>query len=362
VRSLCAEGSHRHQPGEIPTGLADVEAPGFGITNAIDGNTERGWTASAAPVERNQEHRAVFECAEPIVGFPEGTRLRFTLYQKHSNGDGHSGELDKNKLDGHAFGRFRISATTASTPLNVDPLTPSQRKLLAKPAAQRSPEEQRELFNVFRRQEPSLAKLNKEISETWTNCVLAPTTLALQQRAEPRETHIFRRGDWQKPGERVEPDVPGVLHPFPKGAPRNRLGLARWMVDPRSPTTARVVVNRIWQAYFGQGLFTTPEDIGTRCDPPSHPELLDWLACELMTPQEPVDLFKSSTVETRRNGPAATPQRVDASTTPPWSLKHLHRLIVTSATYKQSSKVTPELLARDPYNRLLARAAVPGGW
>jgi mono/diheme cytochrome c family protein len=308
--------------------LVDVEAPGFSVTNIIDGDTEkRGWTASTVLVERNQEHRAVFECADPIVGFPGGTRLKFTVYQKHGSGDGHSGELDKEtKLDCHAFGRFRISATTSSGPLRVDPLTPSQRILLAKPSGQRSSEEQRELFNVFRRQQPSMAKVNEEISAAWTNWVYAPTTLALKQRAEPRETHVFKRGDWQKPGERVEPDVPAVLHPFPEHAPRDRLGFAQWIVDPRSPTTARVIVNRVWQAYFGHGFFTTPEDIGTRCDPPSHPELLDWLACEFVEP-----------------GGA------------PWSLKHIHRLIVNSATYRQSSKVTPELLAKDPYNRLLAR-------
>jgi hypothetical protein len=111
------------------------------------------------------------------------------------------------------------------------------------------------------------------------------------------------------------------------------LGFAKWIIDRRSPTTARVIVNRVWQAYFGQGLFTTPEDIGTRCETPSHPELLDWLACEFMKPEVTV-----------RTGAGQ-----------PWSLKHLHRLIVTSATYKQSSRIPPESYARDPYNVWLAR-------
>jgi len=136
-------------------------------------------------------------------------------------------------------------------------------------------------------------------------------------------THLFKRGDRLRPGDEVQPGVPAVLHPFPAGVPRNRLGLAKWVVDRRSPTTARVIVNRIWQAYFGQGLVTTPEDFGTQSGAPSHPELLDWLACEFM----------------------------DSG----WGFKHMHRLIATSATYRQSSKVTPELAARDPYNRLLAR-------
>ena len=304
--------------------LASAEAPGFGITNVIDGNTDKGgWTASTLPVLKNADQRAVFECEEPLPGFSGGTRLQFTIYQKHETKDA--------GLDCHTFGRFRLSATTNAVPLKVNPLTPSQRKLLTIVAAERTKEQQRELFNVFRRGDESFAKLNAKIDSQWTNWVYVPTTLALQQRAEPRQTRIFRRGDWQRLGDEVNAEVPKVLHSFPEDAPRNRLGLAKWIVDRRSPTTARVIVNRVWQAYFGQGLFTTPEDIGTRCETPSHPELLDWLSVEFMEGSE--------SVEGRGR---------------PWSLKHLHRLIVTSATYKQSSRITPELLARDPYNRLLA--------
>jgi hypothetical protein len=131
--------------------------------------------------------------------------------------------------------------------------------------------------------------------------------------------------------------VPEILHPLPADAEPNRLGLARWIVDRRSPTTARVIANRVWQTYFGQGLVTSPEDFGTRVESPSHPELLDWLACELMEPTVGFGAEASAT-----HGA-------------PWSLKHLHRLIVLSATYRQQSKVNPDLYARDQYNRLLAR-------
>jgi hypothetical protein len=304
--------------------LADMEAPGFSVTNAIDGNTEKGgWTAATVPVRRNSEHRAVFECAEPIRGFPGGTRLKFAVYQKHSNGDGHNGVVDtESKLDCHTFGHFRISATTEPAPLTVDPLTKEQRALLTRTAS-RTGEEKRQLFDVYRFHATNFAKLNKEIDNTLTNWVYAPTTLALQPRAEPRPAHIFKRGDWQRPGPEVSPDTPAILHPFPKDAPRSRLGFAKWLVDRKNPTTARAIVNRIWQVYFGQGLVTTPEDFGTRVDAPSHPELLDWLACEFM----------------------------DSG----WSFKRIHGLITQSATYRQSSKVTPELYAKDPYNRLLAR-------
>jgi hypothetical protein len=143
-------------------------------------------------------------------------------------------------------------------------------------------------------------------------------------RKTPRETRIFRRGDWKRPGEAVAPGTPAALHPFPPGAPPNRLGLARWIVDRNNPLTPRVIVNRIWQQYFGPGLVTTPEDFGSRSERASHPELLDWLACEF-----------------RDQG---------------WSIKHIHRLIVTSAAYRQSSHVTPKLLEMDPANRWLARA------
>jgi hypothetical protein len=126
----------------------------------------------------------------------------------------------------------------------------------------------------------------------------------------------------------VTPGTPAFLHPFPAEAPRNRLGLAQWLADVKNPLTARVIVNRIWQSYFGQGLVTSPEDFGTRCETPSHPELLDWLAVEF------------------RDGSAGSPA---------WSLKSIHRRIVLSATYRQSSTLTPRLEEVDPNNSLLGR-------
>ncbi|MEA2630914.1 MAG: hypothetical protein QOE66_1133, partial [Chloroflexota bacterium] len=151
------------------------------------------------------------------------------------------------------------------------------------------------------------------------------TTLVLQARAGGRTTSILRRGDFLKPVKPVEPGVPGFLPPLPSDAEPTRLSLARWLVDRQAPTTARAIVNRVWQADFGTGLVATAEDFGVQGEAPSHPELLDWLACEFMDQG--------------------------------WSFKKLNRLIVTSATYRQSSKVRPDLLAKDPYNRLLARGS-----
>src|SRR5207249_6628572 len=127
----------------------------------------------------------------------------------------------------------------------------------------------RQLFEAFRLGDATLASLNQKIDNAWTNWPYPPTTLVLQARARPRVTHIFKRGDRLRPGDEVQAGTLSVLHPFPEGAPRNRLGLAEWLEDRRSPTTARVIVNRLWQAYFGQGLVTTPEDFGTRVDTPS---------------------------------------------------------------------------------------------
>lgn len=322
---------------------ADMEAEGFSIANAIDGKTDKGgWTPALTPDRRNQEHRAVFECEEPIAGFSGGTRLLVTI---HETMDGDT------KLDCHMLGCFRLSATTDSTPLKVDPLSPAQRALLAIPPEQRTAEQQRHLFGMFRLGESGFAAANKRIDDVWTNWPYPPTTLILQSRPVPRQTHIFKRGDRLRLGEIVQPGVPAVLNPLPEGAPPNRLGLAKWLVDPRNPTVARVAVNRIWNNYFGQAIVTTLEDFGTRVEAPSHPELLDWLACEFVNP---------SVRSERPPHPALSPTggkgvRSTGEGDAPWSLKRLHRLIVTSATYRQSSKVPAELYAKDPYNRLLAR-------
>ncbi len=152
-----------------------------------------------------------------------------------------------------------------------------------------------------------------------------PTVMVMQELPEPRQTHVLIRGNWDTPGEEVAPGTPSWLAPMPSDAPRNRLGLAQWLTDPSNPLTARVVVNRYWEKYFGTGLVKTTDNFGSQGDQPSHAELLDWLATEYP----------------RTN----------------WDVKSMQRLIVTSATYRQSSRVTQELLERDPDNRLLARAS-----
>jgi hypothetical protein len=165
-----------------------------------------------------------------------------------------------------------------------------------------------------------LAQLKKQLAE------FKPTTTPILRELPPskqRKTHVMIRGNFLDKGDEVSPDVPAVLHPFPEKSPRDRAGLSRWLVCEENPLTARVMVNRHWEQFFGVGLVESSEDFGTQGTPPSHPELLDFLAMEFT-----------------RSG---------------WSFKSLHRLIVTSATYRQSSRVPAELAERDPNNRLLAR-------
>jgi hypothetical protein len=150
-----------------------------------------------------------------------------------------------------------------------------------------------------------------------------PRAIVMQERIKPKETFILMRGVYDKPGERVTAATPAVMPPLASDAPRNRLGLARWLVDGKHPLTARMTVNRLWQSIFGVGLVRTSEDFGSQGEAPSHPELLDWLAGEFV-----------------RSG---------------WNVRHMQRLMLTSATYRQTSRVTPELLAADPDNRLVGR-------
>jgi hypothetical protein len=257
----------------------------------------------------------VFVLEKPLeVG--EGLRLSFGLLQNHSGWN--SDDNQNNNL-----GRFRFSVTDAENAV-ADTVPAAVRAVFAVPPKERTLEQIETIFSYWRTTIPDWKEANRRLEALWQSHPQGTTQLVLSERPSPRKTHRLERGNFLKPAEEVSPGVPKFLHPLEVDAP-NRLDFARWLVDRRSPTTARAIVNRIWQSYFGFGLVATPEDLGTQGALPTHPELLDWLAVELMD-----------------NG---------------WSLKHIHQLIVTSATYQQSAAVTPELLARDPDNQLLARGA-----
>src|SRR5262245_40704804 len=325
LSEFTVEAAPLNQPNQIEKitlveATSDFSTEDAPIKLAIDGNSKTSWNPDAGPGLRNQDRKAVFRPVNP-VGFDLGTILTFSLTQKEYD----AGRTEK--LEVPNIGRFRISVTTAADP-HADPLPAGVRRILNIPVSERTDKQRREVFRYYRTTVTEFAEANKAASDLIKQWPYSATTLALAARDAPRETRLFKRGDWKRPETLVTPGTPAFLHPFPKDAPRNRLGLAEWLIDKENPLTSRVIVNRIWQQYFGQGLVTTPEDFGTRCEQSSHPELLDWLA-----------------VEFREKG---------------WSLKHIHRLIVNSAVYRQSSKVSVQMRERlqqaDPSNRLLSRA------
>lgn len=325
------------RPLKINGATADFAPATNPINFAIDGNLKTSWSIDAGPGFRNQDRRAVFALQAPLAGFDGGTLLKFSLSQKEFGGSA------AERFEAPNIGRFRISVTTAPNP-QADPLPTKVRRILTIPAAERTAAQQREVFRYYRTTVPEFADANKAAADQMKQWPYPATTLVVTPRPVARETHIFKRGDWKRPGEAVTPGTPSFLHPFPQGAPPNRLGLAQWLAAKENPLTARVIVNRVWQQYFGQGLVASPEDFGTRCETPSHPELLDWLAVE----------FRDGGYGTGSGSDLV--KRDPPATSAPWSLKHIHKLIVMSAAYRQSSQITPELLRADPTNRWLARA------
>ena len=241
------------------------------------------------------------------------------------------------------------------------PLAPMQIAMLANPKSlreiatslHRTPVETDKLRGAF------LAQTTGEVRRLWQQVLAlrrqklrletaAPSVMIMQETPTPRPAFVLKRGSYDAPGEVVTRGLPAALPPLPSNAPNNRLGLAEWLVHPSHPLTARVAVNRFWQMLFGVGIVKTAEDFGAQGEWPSHPELLDWLACE----------FRGGEGEKGRRGERETPQ--SALHNPQWDVKALLKTIVTSATYRQSSKHNPQSAIRDPQsddpdNRLLAR-------
>jgi hypothetical protein len=299
-------------PVAIATAQADHSQEKYPVTDAIDGKNGTGWAINVSEGSLNVDRIAVFVLQEE-VSLSEGERLFVQM-------------LFENGGSQYLLGRFRLSLTAA--PKETLALSESTRAVLGKPADQRTDAERAALAEEFKRVDreriPFVSKIAdlKQRQDQLSKSIT--TTLVMRERPTPRETYVHLRGDFLRPGARVQPDVPDVLPPMnaPDGAP-DRLDLAHWLVSPENPLTPRVTVNRAWQLFFGRGLVETENDFGTQGSPPSHPELLDYLASELVRQE--------------------------------WSIKALHRLIVTSAVYRQSSHGRPDLVEKDPANRLLAR-------
>jgi hypothetical protein len=292
------------KPAKFTQASHTFAAGGSSAAAAIDGNPQTGWSINGGQGKR---HVAVFVFERPLG--PVKDLVVKMLFERYYVA---------------GLGRFRIAVTTAANPTARDTPTDVE-DLLLRPADQLTDSQRARLREHFSQTTPHLAAARKQIEDLQKQRPAYPTTLVLRERPpeNPRPTFVHRRGEFLQPGERVEPATPAFLPPYSADLPRNRLGLARWLVSRDNPLTARVTVNRQWAAFFGRGLVRTTEDFGYQGELPSHPELLDDLAVWFMDQG--------------------------------WSLKKLHRLLATSATYRQASRVTPELLAKDPQNVLLAR-------
>ena len=286
------------------------------VAYLIDGNNDTAWRADRGPGRRNAESVAVVQFAQPLT-YPAGTKLKFSLRFHHSG--------DDNGRHNTMLGLCRIALTTAPDPVAA-PVDYAAILALGVSANDRTPRQRDAIFTAWRAADEEAGKSTKETEVTWKKFPLGATSvmhLTARLPAHTRRTHLLDRGAWDKPLHPVSPRVPVALHPLPDTAPRDRLALARWIADRRSPLTARVAVNRAWQALFGTGLVESPEDFGTRSPVPLHQDLLDWLA---------VDFIDHG-----------------------WSQKHLVRTLVTSLTYQQSTYAGPSVLAVDPRNQYLAR-------
>ncbi|MDA7879901.1 PSD1 and planctomycete cytochrome C domain-containing protein [Mariniblastus sp.] len=304
VVSVSSSVKAKFEPIALKGAFADFSQKNWEVGKAIDGDQKTGW---AIGQQFFKDHWAAFRLEVPLELSNAKNRIRFLL--------------DQNYGRGRTIGRFRLLAT--SDDVKTLGISDEIKNILT--LKKLSKGQQKKLDEFLRKGQPELIKLQNRIAAVQKKiaALKPPTTLVMQEMDQPRETFKLTRGDYLNPGKKVDFGVPAVLHPWDSELPNNRLGLAKWMVNPANPLLARVAVNRWWASYFGRGLMASGEDFGTQSDPATHPELLDWLAVELM-----------------ESG---------------WSRKHIHKLIVMSSTFRQTAQSNRDLNARDPENRLLSR-------
>jgi len=321
------------KPVKITSATEAPARPKTPAMKALDDNTQTGWASAG---NEGKPSYAVFVLEKPLTAKTAKLELVFERHYAAS------------------LGRFRVSATTAANPKARE--FPSEvEALLTIPDERLTASERESLLRHWATVAPELKAARDEIDALRKQLPVPSTTLVMQERPadNPRLTFRHHRGEFLQPKEAVTPGVPSWLPPLPKGEPANRLTFAKWLVSKENPLTARVTVNRHWHAFFGRGLVRTLDDFGYQGEAPTHPELLDWLASELSNPS-PTPPLKG---EGQNPPPPSFPGKGvgGLGSSKPWSIKHLHRLIVSSATYRQSSRVTQELLAKDSENKLLAR-------
>ena len=295
----------QRKPVALKRARAGFSQNNFGAEQLIDGKLDpkNGWAIAPRFGERQEVHfefKETLDLKKPSV---------LEIEMKHFYGGGRN------------VGRPRLSLSEV--------FPPEQKKndrlyaLIGK--KKRTKGEEKELKQLFLGEKQEIVLLGKKIGEAedLLSKIKPATTLVMIEMEEKRETHVMARGNYLSPKQKVDADVPESLHAWNEDWPRNRLGLAKWLVHPDNPLVARVTVNRWWGQLFGAGIVSTEADFGSQSEPPTHPELLDWLAVEFM-----------------ENG---------------WSMKHIHKLIALSGTYGQSSNVTPSMLEQDPNNLFFMR-------
>jgi hypothetical protein len=291
--------------------VADFSQKNYHVDMAIKGKNRKknGW---ALHPNQAKPHWAAFSLKQP-VDVPAGSTLEVTLEHQYEQAN-------------FTLGSFRLSLADSPDAVKASGLPANVLAAIRKRPDSRSAAETKLVSERFRSDSPKLGPLTKQIAakEKAMAGRKGTSTLIMRELSKPRATHVFNGGNWMSHGDKVERATPAAMPAFPKDAPKNRLGMAQWIVSPENPLTARVAVNRFWEQIFGTGIVATVADFGTQGDTPTHPHLLDELAVRFVTEQE-------------------------------WSVKQLLKTFVMSSTYRQSSNVSAALLERDPQNRLLAR-------
>jgi len=303
-------------PVELMRAEASYEQQGWPASSVLKGEKGKGWAIDGNdPEKRSPRQIAVFP-AKPVT-LPENARLVVRIRQE--------------ALDGHTIGRFRLAFSSDDPGLlgvGGSKVPPAVKDALAVDAASRSPGQKTEIAKFYRanvdgpiRRAEAARDVAKKSVESFRHSL--PSAMVMKE-GPVRDAFVLNRGEYDKRGEKVTAALPAFLPQLPEGTKPDRLALAKWLVSRDHPLTSRVWVNRMWERFFGTGLSKTSENLGSQAEYPSHPELLDWLAAEFM-----------------ENG---------------WDMKRFVKLVVTSAVYRQNATVAPEKLAKDPANRLLARA------
>jgi hypothetical protein len=310
--TIPSTGGEAPQPAKWKSVSADFSQKDFDVTSILTGKGD-GWAVAAFEPKNRVRRSAYFALAEP-VNLPEGSTLKFTI--RHSD-----------KHPGANLRRFRLYATRNEEIGPPTKLPDEIRNTLAVAPEKRDEKQRNQVRDYYKGIDPELTPFRdrlagaKKLADEFDATI--PMTSVMKELAKPRETRRHVRGAYLNKAEIVLPGTPASLPPFSSELTTNRLGFARWLVATNNPLTARVMMNRFWEQYFGRGIVETVEEFGAQGEPPSHPELLDWLATEFM-----------------RLG---------------WDMKAIHKTVVMSATYRQTSRVSPDLGQRDPNNRLFAR-------